>query len=439
MRKLLIFGINAILLIVCSMVVSADDGNNVYITPVSYSVSPGDSFTVDVLCTPIQPIKAFEFNLDFDDSLLHANYVVEGDIFEGFNTFFNDGTIDNNEGEIKDVFGLIMGQGNVSESGSLVSISFTATQNVGTTSLVLNGVGLTDEYGYLSVNVSDASITVQVSGGGGPSGGGSNPPPPPLPPPNNPPEIPEIPSGPVYVEVGVEYEYSSSAIDDEDLIRYRFDWGDGKFSNWSEFLESNVTVNFSYSWSNVSSYQIRVIAQDEQGQNSSWSMPLNVTVSQLETGEPPVAEFEIPVNITVNKTAVFDASASFDVDGVIVIYSWNFGDGQWGNGVSASHVYTSPGEYVVTLVVKDNNGNSIEKSITIAVDVELEEEVDDSKVLFPVYLTLVSIIMAVGIIASLGFFYRENVKAFMSKISNHSLHSESKINKINARIEKLRK
>jgi hypothetical protein len=439
MRKILIFSISALLVLLWVGNVSAD--NDIVFSPTSYSANTGDTFTVDVICTPSQPIKAFEFGLDFDASLLKANYVIEGDFFEGFNTFFNDGTIDNSIGEIKDVFGLIMGQGNVSDSGSLVSISFTAKQNVGSTTLDLNGVGLTDEEGYLSVNVSDGSVSVQTSGGGGPSGGGYIPPPP-LPPPNNPPEIPIKPTGPIFVELGVEYEYSSSTVDaDDDLIRYKFAWGDGEVSNWSDYLPSEQSISFSHSWDEVSTYQIRVIAQDEQGENSSWSMPLNVTVSQAGlSGEPPFADFQIPENITLNKTVVFDASSSFDVDGVIVIYHWDFGDGERGNGITTSHVYNNPGEYIVSLIVTDNNGNTIKKSMVVSVDSPFKEEIDDSKGLFPMYLGFVGIIIAVGILATLGLLYRGNVKIFLSKLSStHLIHSRNKINKINARIEKLKK
>lgn len=52
----------------------------------------------------------------------------------------------------------------------------------------------------------------------------------------------------------------------------------------------------------------------------------------------------------------FNGSASFDNDGEIVSYEWDFGDGFSGIGVRPSHTYYDPGEYVATLTVTDNDG-----------------------------------------------------------------------------------
>ncbi|UCF12941.1 MAG: PKD domain-containing protein, partial [Thermoplasmatales archaeon] len=332
--------------------VIADEGDTtVSLDPSSHTLSAGDTFIVNVSCAPGQPIKAFEFRLSFDPSLLQATLVVEGDIFDGYTTFFNAGTVDNNAGTLVDVFGLIMGSGNVSDPGSLVTISFTAKDNSGTSSLDINGVGITNESGYVSVNVYDGSVTVQGTnppGGGGSSGGGGGgyiPPPVVVIDENNPPETPLTPSGPVFVEIGVEYMYTSSAVDvDGDQIRLRFDWDDGNFSEWSEFVASNTSLSMVHSWDFISTFEVKVIAQDENGLNSSWSLPLNVTVSAIDLGEePPVADISEPGNLSANQTIVFDASGSFDTDGVIVSYYWDFGDGENGSGITTSHIYENPG------------------------------------------------------------------------------------------------
>jgi hypothetical protein len=52
----------------------------------------------------------------------------------------------------------------------------------------------------------------------------------------------------------------------------------------------------------------------------------------------------------------FNGSASYDPDGEIVEYYWNFGDGSHGFGEFSNHRYTVPGEYNVTLTVTDNYG-----------------------------------------------------------------------------------
>lgn len=54
----------------------------------------------------------------------------------------------------------------------------------------------------------------------------------------------------------------------------------------------------------------------------------------------------------------FDASSSYDPDGEIKTYQWDFGDGTGGYGQKISHVYKTDGHYQVSLTVTDNNGDS---------------------------------------------------------------------------------
>jgi len=80
-------------------------------------------------------------------------------------------------------------------------------------------------------------------------------------------------------------------------------------------------------------------------------------ISQVESeGFPPVGSFHVPENASVNHNMVFDASESFDPDGTIQSYIWDFGDGMTGLGAIVVHTYESPGEYTVMLTVTDNAG-----------------------------------------------------------------------------------
>lgn len=62
-----------------------------------------------------------------------------------------------------------------------------------------------------------------------------------------------------------------------------------------------------------------------------------------EAGDAPLSVF-------------FDASASVDTDGTIAAYAWGFGDSAIGSGVTTTHTYPSPGEYLAALAVTDNQG-----------------------------------------------------------------------------------
>lgn len=73
----------------------------------------------------------------------------------------------------------------------------------------------------------------------------------------------------------------------------------------------------------------------------------------------PVAIFEFhPDNAKVRDTIVFNASESYDPNGIIVSYAWNFGDGNTTTVTepTISHTYSSSGNYTVILNVTDNDG-----------------------------------------------------------------------------------
>lgn len=83
----------------------------------------------------------------------------------------------------------------------------------------------------------------------------------------------------------------------------------------------------------------------------------------------PTADFDYsPTSPTVNETVTFDASNSYDLDGTIMNYTWNFGDGNTSHQQNPVHMYGEKGTYTVTLTVVDNEGaiNTITKTIVVA-------------------------------------------------------------------------
>lgn len=85
--------------------------------------------------------------------------------------------------------------------------------------------------------------------------------------------------------------------------------------------------------------------------------------------EPPVAALSFsPARPIETEAVAFDASASYDPDGSIVAYAWDFGDGATGTGPAVAHAYAAAGSYQVTLTVRDDAG--LRASTTAAVTVE---------------------------------------------------------------------
>ncbi len=69
---------------------------------------------------------------------------------------------------------------------------------------------------------------------------------------------------------------------------------------------------------------------------------------------PPVASFAAAPGFST--WVHFDASESYDPDGTIVSYAWDFGDDASSATVSDWHWYSAPGTYTVTLTVTDDDG-----------------------------------------------------------------------------------
>lgn len=71
----------------------------------------------------------------------------------------------------------------------------------------------------------------------------------------------------------------------------------------------------------------------------------------------------------MNQTITFNASASYDPDGEIIAYNWSFGDGNSTNTTKRiiAHSYSSAGDYIVNLTVKDNKGLTHSTNIALKV------------------------------------------------------------------------
>jgi PKD repeat protein len=104
---------------------------------------------------------------------------------------------------------------------------------------------------------------------------------------------------------------------------------------------------------------------------------LGLMVSCTQTPPPPppdenklpTAAFEAtPTEGLAPLTVQFDASKSVDPEGKISEYRWSFGDDATDSGadkVKVSHTYDKPGQYKVTLIVKDDKGATDDFDLTI--------------------------------------------------------------------------
>jgi hypothetical protein len=109
---------------------------------------------------------------------------------------------------------------------------------------------------------------------------------------SNAPLKPSTPNGPTSGQVGNTYTFSSSTTDpDGDKISYKWDWGDGTFSDWSDPINSGSITSASNSWNTEGEFEIRVAAKDTHGKVSEWSNPLIVKMPRNKIIDNPILNF----------------------------------------------------------------------------------------------------------------------------------------------------
>lgn len=146
-------------------------------------------------------------------------------------------------------------------------------------------------------------------------------------------------------------------IGSDDVQVTAFQWRssiDGILSNQQTFTSSDLSVG-----THIIYFKVR----DNEGE---WSNEDKKSLIIVESSEPsnsaPVPNSGGPYSGVVNISVVFDASGSYDPDGDIFSYSWDFGDGSTGEGINKTHLYSQIGNYTVTLTLTDSNDKTASTS-----------------------------------------------------------------------------
>lgn len=145
---------------------------------------------------------------------------------------------------------------------------------------------------------------------------------------------------PLTVNFDAHYSHDDKAITD-----YYWNFGDPHDTVPLSSIEATHTYTL------PGTYLVKLTVTDEEGQLNS------ETIAIVVTNPPPVASFEVSNELPLAGDLVaFDASESYDPNGEVTSYSWNFGDGNTGSGIETSHSYTADKYYVVILTVTDDEG-----------------------------------------------------------------------------------
>ena len=204
----------------------------------------------------------------------------------------------------------------------------------------------------------------------------------------------------VYYQIKDSYEMLSSTYLDTISLDTTPPTGSIAINNGAEYTNS-TTVTLSLTASDVTSgvNQVR-FSEDGTWDTENWETPSTTKEWGLMSGDGnktiyyqvkdrvdftstfsssiivdvtlPVANAGQDQNAIVGQGVTFNGSGSTDNVG-IASYLWDFGDGGFGSGVAPTHIYSSVGNYTVTLMVKDLAGNSAAHTATANVEVIIPE------------------------------------------------------------------
>lgn len=148
----------------------------------------------------------------------------------------------------------------------------------------------------------------------------------------------------------VTFDARPSYDPDGSIVSYKWDFGDGS---------KGEGIRASHIYSKNGTYTATLTVTDDENQSSTSST--NITV-----GIPPVARIHAtPQSGNSPLNVAFDGSDSYDADGIITSYKWDFGDGTNGTGQMVTHTYTNLATRLATLTVRDNEGLEASASVEI--------------------------------------------------------------------------
>jgi PKD repeat protein len=199
-------------------------------------------------------------------------------------------------------------------------------------------------------DVADITLTYQ----GGSSGGGGTTP-------TN--QAPVADAGGPYtrsVNTPITFSGTGSTDSDGEITSYEWDLGDGT-------TKSGSTITHTYTAQG--NYTITLTVTDNDGAQGTDTTKAYITESTIQNIKP-IADPDIPTKGLTNRSLSFSIGDSYDPDGLLIYYIWNFDDGSVIEGediYSPEHTYSKEGDYTVTLTVRDNRGEESSKSTIVTI------------------------------------------------------------------------
>ena len=345
---------------IISFPVSAAGNTKMGCYPSLKEVTVGDTFNVTVWLNASETVDSWWVGqLSFNEAVLGMADVtsVSIDSFWNANNFFYNGTIDNNNGKITGIQAFI--NTNSTSNTTIFTVNFTA-EKAGTCYIKLTEAGAYSGGPNVLNTTYNTSILIKSSG--------SSPPSPP--PPTN--QNPSANAGGPYensVYRLITFDGSESSDSDGTITGYRWDFdNDGTYD--TDWLTISTTT---HTYSTVGTYTVKLQVKDDAEATATNTTTATINEQPAETF-PPIATANGPYTGLTYQNISFDGSSSYDIDGTITSYIWDFGDGTTGNGINPIHIYNTSGLYNITLTVTDNDGLTTSDKTTATIELDSDRD-----------------------------------------------------------------
>ena len=148
---------------------------------------------------------------------------------------------------------------------------------------------------------------------------------------------------------------------------------DGRIVSWLWEFETGRSVFYnaqtyqktvSYTFNKSGTYPVKLTVRDDGNLSSTYILDIVIK------NNAPIAILSASPNPVLSQSSVsFFGNNSYDSDGSITKYAWDFGDGTIiaQGTTSESHIYSKPGSYRASLTVTDNIGDSSTANLIITI------------------------------------------------------------------------
>lgn len=149
-------------------------------------------------------------------------------------------------------------------------------------------------------------------------------------------------------------------------------WGTRSIADAVVSLDAGLTRGFLFEWDTsdaiIGSEILQCTAEALAYERSPADNTIvNGSLTIQLPNRPPIADPHGPYQGEVSKAVTFDGTWSYDPDGTLILYRWDFGDGSFDYGGRVQHAYARAGSYDVALTVTDDDGDTGTATATASV------------------------------------------------------------------------